>query len=402
MKLVPLSDAFVMIDNLAKEFRVDVESIRLEDAAWRILAENVNVDHDIPRSDKAAVDGVATRWDLISSASPHNPITLRINSNNLARPISMGESLPEGFDTVLRWEHVRAGDGEIIVSRQFERWMNVDRRGSYFREGDFAMRKGRILGPQDIALLSELGYTHVPVYRKIRATIISIGRELLREDKRAISNDYAYVIAGLLRSYGLEINGVGVVPDEPRDVEEAIMKSSRSSDLILTLGRASAGENDVIPQVIPKIENSVKIFHGISMYPGKPTGMVKIGEGRVWVILPGSILAAISATVVLVRRLIRRMLDVCGPEPSVSVILDDEITPKLGVSKIAYLRIIMEDGNLIGEPLPIGVDNLFTATYAQAYVLVEPGKYLKRGSKVLAKLLTGLSWPPHVWSSQYF
>ncbi len=402
MKLVSLSDAFMMIDNLAKEFNIDVEKISLENAAWRILAENVNIDHDIPRINKAAVDGIATKWDLISKASPNNPVVLKPGSSESVRPVNMGEGLPDGFDVVLRWEHVKAGEGEITVSRQFERWMNVDRKGSYFREGDFAMRKGRILGPQDIALLSELGYRQVPVYRKIRATVISIGRELLREDERAISNDYAYVVAGLLRSYGVEIDGIEVIPDEVADVEERIRRSIEGSDFILTLGRASSGENDIIPKVISRMEESVKIFHGIAMYPGKPTGMVKLGEGKVWIILPGSILAAITSTVILVRRLIRRILDVCGPEPSISIALDDEITPKLGMSKVAYLRIIMEDGDVLGEPLPTGVDNLFTATYAQAYVVVEPGKYLRRGSRVLARLLTGLSWPPHVWSSQYF
>src|SRR5258708_13534946 len=63
-----------------------VEAMSGSDALGRILAESVAAPVDLPRCDRAAVDGVAVRAAETVGASPYNPLSFR--------PVPAGPATP--------------------------------------------------------------------------------------------------------------------------------------------------------------------------------------------------------------------------------------------------------------------------------------------------------------------
>src|SRR5882672_10988590 len=88
-----------------------VEAVSGSDALGRILAESVAAPADIPRCDRAAVDGVAVRAAETVGASPYNPLSFRPAPAGEALPrlgaarVDAGGRLPRGADTVVPLEH---------------------------------------------------------------------------------------------------------------------------------------------------------------------------------------------------------------------------------------------------------------------------------------------------------
>ena len=86
-------------------------------------------------------------------------------------------------------------------------------------------------------------------------------------------NSNRYTLAGMLRSLNLEFVDGGIVPDDPEATAVALLDASRRSDVVISSGGVSVGEEDHVWKLAIK--------------PGKPLAFGRIGETP-FIGLPGN------------------------------------------------------------------------------------------------------------------
>lgn len=392
LKLTKLERALEILRERAQRIAPEVEEIHVDGCVGRVLAEDLTASRDLPVYHKAALDGYATQLRFVSNASRSNPVRLKIvekpGRDVWAVPVKMGAPIPEGADVVLRVERVKLDGDEIIYFHETRRWKNIDLSGAYYRAGEMVLQRGKILRPMDVAALSEFGVRKVRVYKRPRAAILSIGRELLKTCDRSIPNDYAYVVKELLELYGAEVSEVKIVADEVEEIASTVTKMAEVNELVVTLGRASVGKNDVVEKAYKSIPEAEPLFHGVTLHPGKPSGAVSLSGRALWLIFPGSIVSALTATLLFGKNSLRWILKISDPEPVIEARISESISPKPGASQLFLFNLEIEDGEIVAKPLPWGVDNLKVAVSAHAYILLNPGQRLEKGGRVLLKPIT--------------
>src|SRR5215211_846089 len=118
------------------------ETVRLEEAAGRVLAEAALSRTDLPPFDASAMDGFAVR----SAGTPGRlPVVARIAAGAPApRELGSGEAMgiatggvvPAGADAVIPIEYVVAHDNYIEIAERVEPSDNVRPRGGDLHAGD--------------------------------------------------------------------------------------------------------------------------------------------------------------------------------------------------------------------------------------------------------------------------
>ncbi len=100
----------------------------------------------------------------------------------------------------------------------------------------------------------------------------------------------SYSIKNAAISNGAEAVSKGIVKDNYHELKTNIENSLKDSDIIVCSGGTSAGVGDVLRNVLEDIGEV--ILHGISVKPGKPTIIGKVGK-KVVIGLPGNPVSAL-------------------------------------------------------------------------------------------------------------
>src|SRR5690625_5609252 len=75
---IPVKDAVQLVMDHSKK-RLDKETIPLQAAYGRILAEPIIAKHDVPPFNRSAYDGFAIRAEDSAQATTDNPVAFRVN-----------------------------------------------------------------------------------------------------------------------------------------------------------------------------------------------------------------------------------------------------------------------------------------------------------------------------------
>lgn len=358
------------------------ESVPLAEAAGRVLAGDVQSEVDVPSFDRSMMDGYALRAADTSGASNYNVLRLNVIGESLpgaafegcieqqqAVRIMTGAPLPAGADAVLPAERVELDADQILAAGEVSPGKHVGRCGEDVAAGDVVLTAGRVLRPQDIGVLSSIGWLEIPVIRRPLVRIVVTGNELLppgskpREHKIADSN--SPMLAALIeRDGGVTLNP-GIVPDE----QQAILAALRDeADVVLVSGGSSVGQEDFAPTLLA--EHGELSIHGIAMRPSSPTGMGTL-DGRLVVLLPGNPVSCLCAYDFFAGRAIRALggRNKDWPHRQATVPLTGKIVSAIG--RLDYARVkLSEEGAL---PLAIsGASILSSTTRADGFVLVPP------------------------------
>src|SRR4051794_34726883 len=166
----------------------DVETVPLDRADGRILAEAIAAPLPLPPFTNSAVDGYAVRSaDLSGGREQSLPVAGRIQAGASGEAIAPGRAvriftgapMPEGADTVFMQEDVRVEPGHVIVPPGLKAGANVRPAGEDIPTGTVALPQGRRLRPQDIALAAAFGLAQIRIRRRIRVAVFSTGNELV-------------------------------------------------------------------------------------------------------------------------------------------------------------------------------------------------------------------------------
>lgn len=336
----------------------ETDSVPLSKARGRTLAKDIVAPINLPPFDNSAVDGYAVRHaDLDPQTETKLVIAERITAGRAAAQplppraairIFTGAPMPDDADTVFMQEDVRTEDGMVIVPPGLKNGANRRLAGEDVRAGSVVLPAGRILTVADIALASALGLTELTVRRRIRVALFSTGDELVEPgqplQRATLYDANRALLAGLIESLGADVTDLGILPDDPAKLSEALKAAADDHDLVLTSGGVSTGEADHVRNAVEAIGKLV--FWRVAIKPGRPVAMGVIPGQRAeanaaFVGLPGNPAAAFVTFVRVVRPLIMR-LSGADPAPLVALPVRTAFGYRKKKGRREYVRVALK------------------------------------------------------------
>jgi molybdopterin molybdotransferase len=341
------------------------ETVALRDALGRVLAQDTVAAVNVPPFDNSAVDGYAVRGEDLDAEHQKTLVVVdRVAAGHAARHgvnsgeairIFTGAPMPKGADTVFMQEDCRIERDHVIVPPGLQRGANRRLAGEDIRSGAVALRAGRRLTAQDIALAAALGLTRLDVYRRVRVALFSTGDEIVEPGSQlrgaALYDSNRYLLSGLLARFDAEVTDLGILSDEPQHLARAIAAAAAHHDLVLTSGGVSTGEADYVRLAVESIGRIV--FWRVAIKPGRPVAMGVIpspqaGEGAAFVGLPGNPVAVFVTFVRVVRPLLLRLSGAL-PEPLVAMPARATFSYRKRKGRREYVRVALraaDDGTI--------------------------------------------------------
>jgi molybdopterin molybdotransferase len=125
----------------------------------------------------------------------------------------------------------------------------------------------------------------------------------------AIYNSNRFTLTGLIRMLGCEIEDLGIVPDTLGATREALRRAAAISDVIVTSGGVSVGEEDHVKPAVDA-EGRLDLWR-IAMKPGRPLAFGAVrreGGGEASFIgLPGNPVSSFATFVLFVRPFVLKL-----------------------------------------------------------------------------------------------
>jgi molybdenum cofactor synthesis domain-containing protein len=290
----------------------DDETVPLEDARGRVLADRVDATIDVPGFDRASMDGYAVRardtfgagesdptvLDVVGTVHAGEPPDVTVDEGEAAG-VSTGAVMPDGADAVVMVE--RTGEREegdaVAVRTSVTPGEDVMLAGADVAAGERALGPGTRLTAREVGLLSALGVEAVPVRGQPTVGIVSTGDELVRpggeldHGSGQIHDVNSYAIATAVEAAGGRPELYPHVGDDFDEMERVLRSAADDCDLVLSSGSTSTGAVDVVYRVVE--ERGELLVHGVAVKPGKPTIVGRLEESA-YVGLPGYPVSALT------------------------------------------------------------------------------------------------------------
>lgn len=283
------------------------EYVALADACDRILGEDIYAEMMIPPYPKSAMDGYAIRAEDTIGADSEHPVILQVVGELFAGDyvqfpcrkgcavrVMTGAYVPEGYDAVIRQEDTDYGEEQVQIYRSITAGTNYCCAGEDIRKGEQILAKGMHLIPLHIGLLASLGIAKVPVYEKLRCSMLSTGSELMTPGTPLlpgkIYNSIAYLLQASMKKQGIQVPFMEICEDEKETLKERLQRALEKADIVITTGGVSVGKKDLLPEVLEEL-GAKKIFSRANIQPGTPT-IGSVLDGKVILSLSGNPYAA--------------------------------------------------------------------------------------------------------------
>jgi len=290
----------------------ETEAVGLVEADGRVLAGDIAAPLPLPPFMNSAVDGYAVpAGDLPSDSERPFPIGGRVQAGAAAPALQPGHAvriftgapMPAGTDTVFMQEDVRIDDtGRVVLPPGLKAGANVRPAGEDIPQGHVALKAGRRLRPQDVAVAAAFGLTTLDVVRRLRVGVFSTGDELTspgaERAEAQLFDSNRFMLMAMLRRLGCEVGDLGILRDEKSALARALKAAAGRFDLILTTGGVSTGEEDHVRTAVESVGSLV--LWRIAIKPGRPVAMGII-DGTPLIGLPGNPVASFVTFVHVVR-----------------------------------------------------------------------------------------------------
>jgi len=291
-------------------------------------------------------------------------------------------------------EYTEVKEGFVYIKREFGRGANVRFRGEDVRKGDLLIPTGHEIRAYEIGLLASVNKVAVRVYRRPRVAILSTGDELIelgepQERASQIRSSNHHMLKALVEEAGGEPHVLGIAPDEPEKLLEAL-RNCHGYDVFLTTGGVSMGDKDYVQHLVEKVGISV-IFHRLRIKPAKPVLFGTYGDRGLFFGLPGNPVSCAVAFDLLVFPAIRSMQGVreVFKRKVRATLVKDYSRRDAKRREFARARVWFEDTGYRCEPLPKQQSHMLSS-YAQAnaYLIIHEGvRELRKGSEAEVILL---------------
>jgi molybdopterin molybdotransferase len=293
----------------------ETETVPLEDAFGRVMAETLASPIALPPFSSSAMDGYAVRAREARTEGIRLPVAGRyaagdapgVLAKGTAARIFTGAPVPRGADAVVIQEVCQPHEGAVTIGRPAVVGQNVRAVGSSLRAGETLVSTGDRLTAAALGLVASVGIARMSVFRRVRVAVLSTGNELtlpgLPLSKGRIYNSNRYVMRGFLDELDAEIIDWGIVPDDLEATRTTLRLAAASADVIVTSGGMSQGEEDHVTRAV-RAEGRVDHWR-IAIKPGKPLAFGSVANAAFFG-LPGNPVAVWLGMFLLVSPFVRR------------------------------------------------------------------------------------------------
>ena len=395
-----------------------------------MTAEPVRAPHALPGFARSTVDGYAVRAADTYGVSEGLPGYLTVTgavrmgtapdvtvTQGTAVSMPTGGAIPPGADAVVMIEYTAEavpagiGLGTIEVVRPVAPGEGIVRADEDAAEGQQLIHNGRVLRPQDLAMLAAAGVTSVRAHARPVVTIFSTGDEVVPPSTEVLKpgqvrDATASALAALVTDAGgVPVLGTpghgGIVSDDPGALERALRAALPESDVIVISAGSSVGTRDETASAVAALGPPGIWCHGLAIKPGKPTLLAECGAGTdagtdtgtggppgIPVIgLPGNPRSALVVFRLIGMPLIR-LVSGCAvppPQPSTRATLSRDLASATG--RLDVVQVKVSGG--VATPL-FGVSALLSVlTEADGYIMIpEEATGLDAGTEVEVTLYT--------------
>ena len=354
------------------------ESVALEAAAGRVLAEPIAADRDYPALARSVRDGYALRaidlpgeLEVIGEVRAGESFSGEVGARQ-AVEIMTGAPVPIGADAVVMVEHVRREGARVIAGQAATSGQFINPQGCEARAGEILLHPGKRLDFTDIAMLAAAGCQTVPVYAAPRVAIIATGDEIVpvAETPRdfQIRNSNVYSLAAQVARAGGVPEILPVARDEIAHTRELIERGL-GTDLLLLSGGVSAGKYDIVERVLEGL-GAEFFFDRVLIQPGQPLVFGK-ARGKFFFGLPGNP----SSTMVTFEIFARAALELLGGQQEVALQmpfsrLTEDFHHRVGLTRFLPAR-LSNDGAEVTPVAWRGSSDVPAMTRANAFIVVD-------------------------------
>jgi len=325
--LIALSQAWQDLQQTVGGLRAQGPALAIEpvdslQALGRVLAVDLVSGVAVPPLDNSAMDGYAVHEaDLpaLQQTGTELPVAQRIAAGQVGQALAPGQCariftgapVPAGAGAVVMQEHTERPPGEPSASVRFTHpvlpGQNIRRAGEDITSGQTVLRRGTRLTPAALGVAASVGAAQLPVFARPRVAVLTTGDELVMPGQPlppgGIYNSNRHTLIGLVQAAGGVPQDRGVVPDRLEATRLALREAATHSDLIITSGGVSVGEEDHLRAAV-QAEGELQ-FWALAIKPGKPFvfGHVRRPDGSrcLYMGLPGNPVASFVTFLVLVR-----------------------------------------------------------------------------------------------------
>lgn len=333
--MISIQQANNLINAEAKSF--GTETVSINEALNRVLADDVYADRDYPPFNRSAMDGfavqstdfkgVGTQLQLIEKLLAGGVSTQKVTSGNCIK-IMTGAPVPDGADAVVRVEDCKE-EGEFVHFNvnQVKKNQNIAQQAEDASIGDLIMRKNTFLNAPAIAVLAVLGKAKVNVYKTPRVTVLSTGNEIVPVDAdllpHQIRDSNSYALKNFLAGYAINQVATLHVADDKNKLKETIAHYLNDDILILS-GGVSKGDADYVPEALQSL-GVVEVFHRVKIKPGAPLWFGRKDGGVVVFGLPGNPVSVQVAFKVFIEPFLRKCFGLADLQPIYLPLLNQKV-----------------------------------------------------------------------------
>ena len=259
----------------------------LEDCLGLVLSEDVYALLDMPPFSRSAQDGYALCSKDSIGATGENPVKLKVTGKIYAgdhldvqvRPgeavrIMTGAMIPDGADCVLRQEDTDEGEDVVQIYKEVEPGCSICFKGEEYKKGHILLHAGTKIDAAALAVASGNGIMELPVYRRVKAAVVSSGSEVVEPGTPLtpgkIYNTNTIYMKARLSQLGARVMMTRTVGDDLEVMAEALKEAADQAELVVTTGGVSVGQKDLTEEALLSIGAKI-LFHGIAIKPGMPT-----------------------------------------------------------------------------------------------------------------------------------
>ncbi len=317
MALMPVAEALKRV--LADARPLPAESVPLDDALARVLAEDVVALRTQPPAVVSAMDGYAVRASDIAQApttlrvigevAAGHPFAGQVGPGQAAR-IFTGGVMPPGSDTVIIQELTTQTGDAVAIQKPTTKGRNVRAQGIDFVQHQILLHKGHRLSDRDLMLTAAMNHSSVRVHRRPKVAVLGTGDELVAPGSTPKAGEIVYsngfALNAIARSEGAEVCDLGIARDRIEDIVASARRAREwGADILVTTGGASVGDHDLVQRALAS-EGLTLSFWRVALRPGRPMMHGRLQEMQVLGV-PGNPVSSYVCAFLFVVPLIRRL-----------------------------------------------------------------------------------------------
>lgn len=365
------------------------------DADRRVLAQDLVAALQVPPFDNSAMDGYALRAADLSGPELALPVSQRIAAGSIGEPLAAGTAariftgaaVPPGADAVVMQEECTVlDDGRVQINAAVKAGQNIRKSGEDMPLGSTVLTAGTRLGPAELGLAASMGCASLAVARRPRVALFSTGDELVMPGDVApqnlpagsIYNSNRFFLRAMLQRLGCEVQDLGIVPDSYEATVAALQAAALHSDLVLTSGGVSVGEEDHVKPAVQAL-GSLDLW-AIAIKPGKPFAYGRVGAAH-FIGLPGNPVSSFVTFALLVRPFLLRLQGVQALAPQALDMRADFDWPRADKRR-EFLRVRINAQGGLDRFANQGSGVLTSAVWADGLVDNPPGQTIAQGDSV--------------------